>query len=201
VNPEERWMLTSNATAFSIAHPRSEDVHLTDMAHQLATSNRFNGAAVRPYSIAEHSLLVVEIMERELGITDPSGLLAGHVHDGHEIYFGDLISPVKWELGLPATQLERRFERVVQMRYGLITASHIYRDQIKRADLMALATERRDLLPRHPRKWAVLEGIEPVAWVNLRDRDALDWRDWRQAFEDKFHELNYARVLRGHYAG
>lgn len=194
------WMTTASGLEFDTATIDTDDINVSDIAHHLATSTRFNGAALRPYSVAEHSLLVCEIAERDLGMRDPSALLAALMHDAHEAYFGDVIQPVKAQLGERAALIEARLERAVHRRYGLITPSTAYREQIRRADLMALATERRDLLPRTPTQWTVLTGIEPAEWVNLRDRDAFTWQDWYRAFCNRFNELNYARVLRGGHA-
>ena len=169
------WMTTISGVMFDVVNPNHELVTALDIAHHLSLINRFNGATWRPYSVAEHSLLVLEIAERELRVTDPSALLACFMHDGHEAYFGDVISPVKHELGAPASIMELRLARTVQRRFGLITASTAYEDVIRRADLMALATERRDLVSPHRGMWSVLTGIEPVTWVDLRDRADMDW--------------------------
>jgi hypothetical protein len=189
-------MLTATGKAFNLGHPQATDICLDDLAHQLALINRFNGATGRPYSVAEHSLLVVDILETELGMTDPSGLLAGLMHDAHEIYFGDVISPVKHYLGDTAQVLEWSLQGKVQERYGLRTASRGHHDEINRADLIALATERRDLLPPHPMPWPILNGIEPARWADLQstERSAVPWQYWRKAFAAKFHVLNMARV-------
>ena len=40
--------------------------------------------------------------------------------------------------------------------------SHILPPEIKRADIIALATERRDIMPDHPSRWEILEGVEPL---------------------------------------
>lgn len=191
------WMITTTGRQFFIAQPEPDAICIDDIAHQLALSNRFNGATYRPYSVAEHSLLVAEIAERDLGLRDPCGVLAALMHDAHEAYFGDVISPVKAALGEAGRFVESRLERAVQRRYGLITPTTAYRELIRRADLMALATERRDLTAPHSTPWSMLTGIEPAGWVNLHDRDAFDWRDWRQAFADRFHELNFRRVQLG----
>jgi uncharacterized protein len=195
------WMLTVSGIAFDVNQPDPDLVKLSDMSHHLSLINRFCGATYRPYSVAEHSCLVTEILERELGLHDPHGLLAGHTHDGHEAYFGDIIQPVKHHLGEVATVAELRLERAVQKRYGLTTPAAAYRQLIRRADLMALATERRDLLPEHTEPWACLTGIEPVTWVNLRNQEHFTWQDWREAFADKFNELNFARVRSGKAQG
>jgi uncharacterized protein len=66
---------------------------------------------------------------------------------------------------------------------------------IRLADLMALATEWRDLMPAHPAPWAVLDGIEPVGWMRLMapERVAMTWEDWRDRWLDRYHELDFAR--------
>lgn len=189
------WMLTATATAFELGRPRAGEVQLADIAHQLALINRFNGATTRPYSVAEHSLLVAEIFERQLGMANPAARLAALMHDAHECYLGDITSPVKRHLGEECRVLEASLERAVQERYGLRTAAAAYRRQIRDADLIALATERRDLMPPHPGHWPGLDGVEPADWVNLNDQARFTWQDWRQTFTELFNELNYARAL------
>jgi hypothetical protein len=189
------WMLTATATAFELGRPRAGDVKLDDIAHHLSLINRFNGATSRPYSVAEHSLLVAEIFERHLGMHNPVARMAALMHDAHEAYLGDLISPVKRHLGEECRVLEASLERAVQERYGLRTAAAAYRQQIRDADLIALATERRDLMPPTHRPWAALDGIEPVEWINLNDQAQFTWQDWRRTFTDLFNELNFARAL------
>jgi hypothetical protein len=188
------WMLTATGTAFELGRPHKDAVQLDDIAHHLSLINRFNGATPRPYSVAEHSLLVAEIFERQLGMTNPVARLAALLHDAHEAYLGDLISPVKGHLGAESRVLEASLERAVQERYGLRTAAAAYRQQIRDADLIALATERRDLMPPHPGHWPVLDGIEPVEWINLNDQAQFTWQDWRRTFTDLFNELNFARA-------
>jgi 5'-deoxynucleotidase YfbR-like HD superfamily hydrolase len=189
------WMLTATGTAFELGRPRADDVQLADIAHQLALINRFNGATTRPYSVAEHSLLVAEIFERHLGMNNPVARLAALMHDAHECYLGDITTPVKRHLGSGCQVLEASLERAVQDRYGLRTAAAAYRQQIRDADLIARATERRDLMPPTHRHWPELDGIEPVEWINLNDQAKFTWQDWRRTFTDLFNELNFARAL------
>jgi 5'-deoxynucleotidase YfbR-like HD superfamily hydrolase len=189
------WMLTATGTAFELGRPRTDDVQLADIAHQLALINRFNGATTRPYSVAEHSLLVAEIFERQLGMSNPVARLAALMHDAHECYLGDITTPVKRHLGADCQVLEASLERAVQERYGLRTAAAAYRQQIRDADLIARATERRDLMPPTTRQWPELQDIEPVEWINLNDQAGFTWQDWRRTFTDLFNELNYARAV------
>lgn len=189
------WMLTSTGAAVELRWLAADSIDLLDIAHHLAQINRYNGAARRPYSVAEHSLLVAEIMERDLGIRSPSALLAGLMHDAHEAYTGDLSSPMKQVLGDAWHNVESRVAYSVQQRFGIASASAGHADAIKWADLKALATERAQLMPPGGPAWPVMQSHPPVGWVILAHRAGMEWTDWRQAFLDRFSELNYARGL------
>lgn len=196
------WIVMSDGSEVDLHTPCGSSMNMDHIPHHLATINRFTGAACRPYSVAEHSLLVCEIAEREFGL-DVHGRLAALMHDAHEAYVNDLSTTAKREVGISWRMFEGRFDRIVRHRFRLLIASGNHEVRIKRADLMALATERAQLLPREYlgvpcRPWAVLDGIEPVTWVDLMspEREAMTWRDWRDAFKDCYDELTFERGLR-----
>lgn len=188
------FIVTAGGDELDLQLPQRGHITAWSIAWSLAQLNRFNGHAIRPYSVAEHSLLVCEIAEREFGL-DAHGLLAAHLHDAHEAFCGDIVSPAKPQIGPGWAQYELRWERLVHSSFAVMTASAVNRDAIQRADLIALATERRDLMPRTPSPWSVLAGIEPVSWVDLYspERRAMGWGDWRDRWLDRYHELEYAR--------
>jgi len=189
------FIVTANGDELVLRHPRPEQFGIFGIAWSLAQLNRFVGHAIRPYSVAEHSLLVVEIMERETQ-ADVHGLLAGLMHDAHEFITNDVAGPAKEDIGPAWHAFEARWEKQVQVHYALLTANAVWRQVIKAADLRALATERRDLVhDAQLTEWPVLAGVEPVDWINLDtpERRAADWEFWRDRFLDKYHELDYAR--------
>lgn len=192
---EDRFIVTASGQELHLAHPLPGQVDIISIAWALAQTNRFGGHAARPYSVAEHSLLVREIAERELGITDPHGLLAALMHDAHEAYCGDMHTPGKGCIdGWLAW--EAHWEHLIRRCFGLFTASAVYRAAIKRADLIALATERRDLVnSTATTPWPVLAGVAPVDWVDLNDRTRRDmrWDEWRGLWLDEYNALDYAR--------
>lgn len=169
------------------------------IAHSLGQINRYNGHAARPYCVAEHSLLVVEIMQRECAPVQLSAhaLFAGLMHDAHESIASDMHSPGKAVIGAAWSNWESRFESMVRTAFSMHTAATAYRDLVHKADLIALATERRDLVPANDElsPWPVLAGVEPVTWVDLRDRSraSLTWQDWRDQFLAVFNQLEYSR--------
>ncbi|MEY5097874.1 MAG: hypothetical protein RJA36_593 [Pseudomonadota bacterium] len=191
------WMLTATGARVDLSLADPAQLSILDIAHSLSQLNRFTGHCSRPYSVAEHSLLVVEIMQSQLGVYQPAALLAGLLHDAHEAYTSDLSSPMKLMLGPEWAVVEANAQRAVLRRFRSLRTYLDWHRAIKAADLIALATERRDLLPASGPLWPTLADIEPADWINLRTRDAMTWQDWRQAYLDRFESLHGAEYPLG----
>lgn len=145
------WMLTAGGRAFDLGRPRADDITVTDIAHHLALINRFNGATLRPYSVAEHSLFVAEIAERELGLRDPFGLMAALLHDAHEAYLGDMTYPVQWALNRLLPGFNNAWSQMKQaVDDAILRALDVKIDlrdkRIKDADWRCLLNERDQVL-------------------------------------------------------
>lgn len=176
-------------------------VNILDVAWSLAQTNRFMGHAVRPYSVAEHSLLVAEIAERQFGL-DAHGVQAALLHDAHEAYCGDLHPYTKRVLGMAWRNHERELERAVRGAFWLHTAAAVNAEWVKQADLVALATELRDVVGGASEDWGERAGVPAAGWLRLDtpERAARDWEYWRDAFVDRYHELEAARAAALHAA-
>jgi uncharacterized protein len=163
------------------------------IAHSLAQINRFTGHAARPYSVAEHSVLVADILAMQGHNCHVQRL--GLMHDAHECMSGDAASPVKWVLNLAWLMFENPLAKLVRQHYHLQTAYTAYRALVKFADLTALATERRDLMPYQPERnllWEVIDApghkvpaLETVC-LNTPVREAMTWTHHRDAFLQRY---------------
>lgn len=101
--------------------------------------------------MAQHSLTVAALVPEELK-------LAALLHDAAETYVGDMVKPLK--ALLPAFEaIEERVAEAISQAFGIGTFMH---PAIKRADLVALATEKRDLMPRSSEPWLCLQGVQPL---------------------------------------
>jgi uncharacterized protein len=153
------WMITATGRKVHPAALEPQDICAQDIAQHLAKICRFTGASRIHWSVAEHSMLVADILTAKHP-HDYQLQLCGLLHDAPEAYLQDLATPVKSEL-LAYHALERAAWWAVTEHFGLPLQMPA---EVKHADLVALATEKRDLMPAHPEPWSVLDGIAPVAY-------------------------------------
>lgn len=69
-------------------HLRPLDLDIRDIAHNLSMLCRYTGAFPFHYSVAQHSMLVSQMMADKHN--DPQAALAGLLHDAAEYVFGDV---------------------------------------------------------------------------------------------------------------
>lgn len=192
------WLLIATGrehhlTGAQVAAPGNAP-SLIEIAHSLAQINRFTGHCSRPYSVAEHSMLVARIARQVMGVS-PAVQLAALMHDAHECVTGDVASPIKQVLGPVWAAFEDAQQSALLAHYGLSAVWAEHHALIKRCDLIALATERRDLLPFHARihaPWPVLDTpgqVVPVFTQVIESRHTESWSDWADDFEFAASEL------------
>lgn len=108
------WIQTLKGRAFHLLDPRPEEFDIEEIAHALAILPRYNGHAIRPYSIGGHSLFVADILR---GRASEETQLAGLMHDCAEAYIGDVTRPLKAELPR-YREIEQRIETIAAARFG-----------------------------------------------------------------------------------
>ena len=82
-------------------NPCVEDIDIEDIAHGLAYTCRFNGQSTAFYSVAQHSLMVADLVADELK-------LEALMHDAAEAYLGDVVKPLKEALVNVSTSIYNR---------------------------------------------------------------------------------------------
>jgi len=88
----DTYILTGSGKRF---YPSKPEFDITDIASALSKQCRFGGHTTRFYSVAEHSVLVRNIMV----YFDLGNPFEGLMHDAHEAYVSDMVSP--WKAILP----------------------------------------------------------------------------------------------------
>ncbi|PWJ11442.1 HD family hydrolase [Jannaschia seohaensis] len=133
------WQRMLSGRRLDLLDPTPMDVEIEDIAHGLAFVARWNGQTLGdwPYSVAEHSLLVVDILERS-GPATPAERLTALLHDAPEYVIGDMISPVKQAVGPGYEALDERLQAAIHLRFGLPAATpQRLKRRIKRADKLS----------------------------------------------------------------
>ena len=131
------WQRMLSGRRLDLLDPAPLDIEIEDIAHGLAFVARWNGqtSGDHPYSVAEHSVLVSEIVDDLAPSWPARWRLAALLHDAPEYVIGDMISPVKAAVGPGYKELDQRLTAAIHLRFGLPAAlpSEV-KTLIKRAD-------------------------------------------------------------------
>jgi len=145
------WLLTASGRQFDPIDPQPDMIDLVDIATGLSNECRFAGQCKFFYSVAQHSVLVSHNVPTEHA-------WEALLHDAAEAYIKDIPAPIK-RLLPDYRALEHKIEAAIRARFGLPEIQSV---SIKQADLVLLATERRDLMPDAGDDWPMIEGITPL---------------------------------------
>ena len=142
------WQRMLSGRRLDILNPSPLDIEIDDIAHGLARVARWNGQTSGKYgfSVAQHSVLVEQILSLNAPQLAQKWRLACLLHDAPEYVIGDMITPVKAAIGAPYKKIESLLQEAVHIRFGLPPElpSGIA-NSIKRADRMAAYLEATEL--------------------------------------------------------
>lgn len=157
---DDKWpevpfqILLYDGSWFSPLEPDPKLITIENLSFALARIPRWSGHTYAMYSVAQHSVMVASYVI-------PSLELPALLHDAHECLsgFGDIPVPVK-----------QRFPRIQEIEQGIDLAvceafgtsiDLMYDDDVKKADMRALATEFRDLINTEDMPVLTEKGITP----------------------------------------
>jgi len=153
---------------------------LHDVATHLSRQARYNGAV--DWSVAAHSVLAASLATAD---NQPREIIrAVLMHDGHEAYVGDVISPVRRVVGEPWQSYEDKFQAAFLRAMGLEADKSA---EVRVYDLLALSCEKQHFFDdRHGytdwggRLPSVSSTQREVAWALLSHRVSRE--TWAQMF-------------------
>jgi len=131
------WQRMLSGRRLDLLDPSPLDIEIEDIAHGLARVARWNGQTVgeHAFSVAQHSVVVEEIVAHIQPDIEPRWRLAALLHDASEYVIGDMISPFKAALGVDYKAFEERLENAIHIRFGLPAKTPaLVKKLIKQAD-------------------------------------------------------------------
>lgn len=132
----ERYLSTYTGKHLHLLAPDASQIDIQDIAHGLAHQCCFNGQTHHFYSVAQHSLMVANLVP-------PQHRLAAMLHDAVAAYFGGM-SKAMQQLLPDFTLIEKKIMAAISEKFNI---SGFEAHAIKRAHHVAQATELRDLQP------------------------------------------------------
>lgn len=131
------FLTTISGRKVDYENPDPNEIYIEDIAHGLAHTCRYAGQVPYHYSVAQHSLLVAQLVWMMSG--SEVAALGGLMHDASEAYIVDIPAPLKHlECMAGYRAVEERLMRVISEKYRFWAGSPI----VHIADKMAYKMER-----------------------------------------------------------
>lgn len=160
------WARTYTGLALDLNDPQPDMISLEDIAIGLAHTARWRGQTYNPYSVARHSIQVVELTTWQFK-------MEALFHDATEAYIGDIPSPAKALLP-DYKKLEQRLHAAIAEHFDI---SPEIPDAVKKADKLVLEHEWNQLI---------------VLKTNIRYEPSWD----KFKFMDLYEKLKYHLQMR-----
>jgi uncharacterized protein len=188
-------ILTQSGHYFDYVDVESNVVTMADVSAGLSKECRFASQCPKFYSVAQHSVLVSLVVEALWGtlLEQRQALL----HDASEAFMKDIPTPLK-KLLPGYYEIEERVQRDLMRRFGV---EYELTPLVRRADLIALAIEKRDLFGNSD-DWLVLKDVDlteqSIAKLGVKCPAKPD--DARHMWELEYHRLFVVSTLRNEMA-
>lgn len=169
--------------------------NITDIAHALSMCTRYNGHALKFYSVAEHSILVSDIMHHIAACQKRQcNPMEGLMHDATEAYLSDVPAPFKQYL-----HDWKRFDSQLEIKIRTWMGFPEKRPaEVKTADWIALFIEAKHLLPSGGSVFPDPENLRPRALKLCNTFPLNYWRpeDAELKFLIRFQQINHSNAMK-----
>lgn len=168
------WIQTLDDKVWYPLNPQAKDINISVIARVLSRTPRFSGHTREFYSVAQHSCLVADLVDRK------DLKLHALLHDAHEVYsgYGDVASPVKTD---QIKEIEVNIDIQIALALG-IKHSLFYHPDVKNADLRALFVEAANFFGPSPIPWPI-QPPDNYHFIKLRP---MTMKEAEQEFMDNY---------------
>lgn len=174
---------------FDFLKPEETDVTIEQVAHHLSMCNRYCGALTVPISVAQHCVLVddiVQVLMAEKGLLIPDEDLEywlirkdALLHDATEFVMGDMVHPLK----IICPDFKKHEDNINEVLASKLGYRIDMPAEIKQADLIARYIECNSFDPSFsPETTSIAKGIAiPQVFLDRRI-EAISWQDAKYQF-------------------
>ena len=158
--PDKQWMQVYGGKSYDIPGEIPSNFTIEDVAHALSRMCRFNGHSNVPYSVAQHSVLVLKLVQ--WNTDDRNSWKQALMHDSHECVTSDLILPFKkaypkLEEAYREAEYDQMKKFAVRFGYSIGSVDCPFHPIVHDADMTALYIEHMSVMGPCDREW----GIHP----------------------------------------
>ena len=115
------WQRMLSGRRLDLLNPSPLDIEIEDIARGISRVARWNGqtSGDHPLSVAQHSVIVAELLKSYNENIEIKWQLAALLHDAAEYIISDMITPLKSFLGDEYIQLEEKIQSAINIRFSL----------------------------------------------------------------------------------
>ena len=115
------WQRMLSGRRLDLLNPSPLDIEIEDIARGISRVARWNGqtSGEYPLSVAQHSVIVAELLKSYNENIEIKWQLAALLHDAAEYIISDMITPLKSFLGEEYIQLEDKIQSAINIRFSL----------------------------------------------------------------------------------
>ena len=115
------WQRMLSGRRLDLLNPSPLDIEIEDIARGISRVARWNGqtSGEYPLSVAQHSVIVAELLKSYNENIEIKWQLAALLHDAAEYIVSDMITPLKSFLGEEYIQLEEKIQSAINIRFSL----------------------------------------------------------------------------------
>ena len=115
------WQRMLSGRRLDLLNPSPLDIEIEDIARGISRVARWNGqtSGKYPLSVAQHSVIVAELLKSYNENIEIKWQLAALLHDAAEYIISDMITPLKSFLGEEYIQLEEKIQSAINIRFSL----------------------------------------------------------------------------------
>ena len=115
------WQRMLSGRRLDLLNPSPLDIEIEDIARGISRVARWNGqtSGEYPLSVAQHSVIVAELLKSYNENIEIKWQLAALLHDAAEYIISDMITRLKSFLGEEYIQLEEKIQSAINIRFSL----------------------------------------------------------------------------------